>query len=236
MKSQFGLSHALCSTQSAGGFNGQSVSGWIVGLNGQHWGEDFRICDGSHVIGSAFTSNICITHPGISSRHAEIIIDPGAASVRDLGAREGLFVNGQQVSSAQVLDGDEIALGAARFVFRASARREPGYRPTLRPRPDGPAFRSEKPKRVCQAWLVGQYGPYAGQDFRLVTGENYFGSQEGLEITLVDSKLAPRAGHFAVDAGECVLIFGGNGSSTRRPLLDSDEVQIGSHGFHVKIL
>ena len=236
MKSQFGLLHALCSTQSAGGFNGQPVAGWLVGLNGQHWGEDFRICTGTHVIGSAFTSNICLTHPGISTRHAEISIDPGAASIRDLGARDGVFVNGQQISSAQILDGDEISFGAARFVFRTSARREPGYRPTLRPRPESSAFRNETPKRVCLAWLVGQYGPYSGQDFRLVSGENFFGSEEGLEVSLVDSKLASRAGHFAVAPGECVLILGGNGSSSRRPLLDSDETQIGSHGFYLKIL
>lgn len=236
MKSQFGLSHTLCSTQSAGGFNGQPVCGWLVGLNGQHWGEDFRVCSGTHAIGSAFTSSVCLTHPGVSSRHAEFLVEPGAASVRDLGSREGLFVNGQRVSSAQVLDGDEIAFGGARFIFRSATRFDPGYQPVLRPRPASPSFKNERPKRTCHAWIIGQFGPYAGQDFRLLTGENHFGSAQALELTLVDSKLAAHAGCFVAAPGECVLVSGNGEGATRRPLLDSDEVQLGSHGFYVKIL
>ncbi len=236
MKSQFGLAHSLCSTQSAGGFNGQSVGGWLVGLNGQHWGEDFRICNGTHSIGSGYKSNICLTHPDVSVRHAEISIESGAVSLHDLGGRDGLLVNGQQITSAQLLDGDEIGIGAARFIFRTALRMEPGYKPTLRPRPASSTFRNEAPKRVCLGWLVGLYGPYAGQDFRLVSGDNEFGSERDLELTLVDSKLAQRSGYFAVASGECVLIQGNGTNPTRRPLLDSDEVQIGSHSFFVKIL
>ena len=236
MKSQFGLSHSLCSTQSAGGFNGQPVGGWLVGLNGQHWGEDFRVCNGDHVIGSGYASNICLTHPGVSVRHAEITVDAGAVSVRDLGSRDGLSVNGQSVSSAQILDGDEIGIGSARFMFRTALRMEPGYKPTFRPRPAATPFRNDTPKRLCLGWLVGLYGPYVGQDFRLVSGHNRYGSERDLEVTLVDAKLAPRSGYFAVAPGECVLIQGNAANPTRRPLLDSDEVQIGSHSFFVKIL
>jgi len=236
MKSQFGLSHSLCSTQSAGGFNGQPVGGWLVGLNGQHWGEDFRVCNGDHVIGSGYSSNICLTHPGVSARHAEITVDAGAVSLRDLGSRDGLSVNGQAVSSAQILDGDEIGIGPARFIFRTALRMEPGYKPTLRPRPTTSPFRNDTPKRLCLGWLVGLYGSYVGQDFRLVSGDNRFGSERDLELTLVDAKLAPRSGYFAVAPGECVLIQGDAANPTRRPLLDSDEVQIGSHSFFVKIL
>ena len=236
MKAQFGLSHSLCSTQSAGGFNGQPIGGWLVGLNGQHWGEDFRVCQGTHAIGSGYNSNICITHPGISVRHAEITVESGAVSLRDLGGRDGMFVNGQNVSSAQILDGDEIGIGSAHFIFRTATRMEPGYKPTLRPRPQSSLFRNETPKRICLGWLVGLYGAYTGQDFRLIAGDNHFGSAPGLELSMVDAKLAPRSGHFAVAPGDCVLIQGKGPNPSRRPLLDSDEVHIGSHSFFVKIL
>jgi pSer/pThr/pTyr-binding forkhead associated (FHA) protein len=237
MKAQFGLSHILCSTQSAAGFNGQPVGGWLVGLNGQHWGEDFRLCAGSLVIGTGYQSNICVTYPGLSTRHAEFVVQPGAFSLRDLGSREGTFVNGQQVSTAQILDGDEISFGQARFIFRNAAKFDPGYKPVLRPRPAVPVFRNESNKRLCAGWIVGQYGPYAGQDFRLLTGENLFGSASGLEISLVDAKLPPRGGYLGLaSGGNCLMVHGGGVHPVRRVLQDSDEIQIGSHNFYVKLL
>ncbi|MEY4629923.1 MAG: hypothetical protein RIQ81_43 [Pseudomonadota bacterium] len=235
MKAQFGLSHTLCSTQSAAGFNGQPVAGWLVGMNGQHWGEDFRLCVGSLVIGSGYQSNLCVTYPGVSGRHAEIIVDVAGSSIRDLGSRDGTFVNGHQVTTAQILDGDEIAFGPARFIFRTATKFDPGYKPVLRPRPASPVFRNENRKRLCEGWIVGQYGPYAGQDFRLLTGDNFFGAAPGLEVSLVDAKLSPRAGHLAMGNGGCVLVFGSGANPVRRVLQDSDEVQIGSHNFYVKI-
>lgn len=236
MKSQYGLSHTLCSTQSAGGFNGSQVCGWLVGLNGQHWGEDFRLCEGSHTVGAGFNMDICLTNPGISSYHAKIQISTEGASINDAGSRDGLQVNGQQVATAQLFDGDEVAFGDARFTFRLAARFDPGYRPELRPRPTGAAFKTEVKKRTCHGWIVGMYGPYAGQDFRLLSGDNYFGSGHGLELSFVDAKLHPKAGCLAVGPGECIFIFGDTNQVSRRPLLDSDEIQIGSHQFYVKIL
>lgn len=236
MKSQFGLSHILCSTQSAGGFNGQQVCGWLIGLNGHHWGEDFRLCEGSHSVGAGYDMDICLTNPGVSARHAKIQITPEGATINDSGSREGLQVNGQELATAQLFDGDELAFGAARFLFRLARRQEPGYRPTMRPRPAAPEFKTEVKKRLCHGWLVGMYGAYAGQDFRLLSGDNHFGTRQGIEISLVDAKLQPHAGYFAVGSGECVLIQGDAKQPSRRPLLDSDEVQIGSHQFYIKIL
>ena len=237
MKAQFGLSHTLCSTQSAAGFNGQPVAGWLVGLNGPHWGEDFRLCPGSLVVGTGYHSNLCVTYPGVSTRHAEMVVDNAGFALRDLGSREGTFVNGQQVSTAQLLDGDEVAFGQARFILRSAAKFEPGYKPVLRPRPAAAAFRNDSNKRLCAGWIVGLYVPYAGQDFRLLTGDNFFGSATGLEVSLVDAKLSPRGGHFAIAPGsECVLVHGSGAHPVRRIMQDSDEVQIGSHNFYMKLL
>lgn len=64
------------------------------------------------VIGRAEECTIRIAHDRVSRRHCRLEISPPQVSVVDLTSRNGTYVNGQRVTTGQVLvDGDEIRFG-----------------------------------------------------------------------------------------------------------------------------
>jgi pSer/pThr/pTyr-binding forkhead associated (FHA) protein len=60
----------------------------------------------------------------VSRKHAKITCDDGVWRVHDLGSSNGTFVLGssdfERVEAAEIEDGQEIAFGNARFVFKTS--------------------------------------------------------------------------------------------------------------------
>jgi ABC-type multidrug transport system ATPase subunit/pSer/pThr/pTyr-binding forkhead associated (FHA) protein len=69
-------------------------------------------------IGSAGDSDIVLDHPTVSPHHAEILIGPSGARIKDLSqGGAGVRINGQLVARAFLKTGDEIAIGPYRFVF-----------------------------------------------------------------------------------------------------------------------
>ncbi len=67
------------------------------------------------VIGRAATSDIPVLDSTISRRHAEIAVEGRQVLVRDLGSRNGTFVNGNRVSEVRLAAGDVVAFGEVRF-------------------------------------------------------------------------------------------------------------------------
>ncbi|MBL8068479.1 MAG: FHA domain-containing protein [Armatimonadetes bacterium] len=60
----------------------------------------------------------------VSRKHAKITEDAGVFSIQDLGSSNGVYIlrdgEFQRVAESELADGDEIAFGNARFVFRVS--------------------------------------------------------------------------------------------------------------------
>ncbi len=59
----------------------------------------------------------------VSRKHAKITLEDGVWKLTDLGSSNGTFIlrdDFERVEEADLADGDEIALGNARFVFRLS--------------------------------------------------------------------------------------------------------------------
>lgn len=57
----------------------------------------------------------------VSRKHAKIVLVGNAYKIQDLGSSNGTFVlrdDFEKIDEAEIKDGDEIALGNARFVFR----------------------------------------------------------------------------------------------------------------------
>lgn len=67
-------------------------------------------------IGRAASNQICLeaeAHPHVSGHHARLGLDAdGTPHIEDLGSRNGTYVNGKQVKSKRLRDGDVIRLGA----------------------------------------------------------------------------------------------------------------------------
>ncbi len=79
---------------------------------------DFSIHDEQPTtIGRSSTNTIQLRDPKLSRRHCEIRPTPDGFFIRDLGSRNGTFVNGARVREARLRDGDRIQVGLARFRF-----------------------------------------------------------------------------------------------------------------------
>jgi len=86
---------------------------WIV-ADGQ-----YRLSEGANVLGRDPEANVWVNLPGVSRRHARIVITRGEALLEDLGSTNGTWVGGERVTTATPLgDGDEIRLGPVTVTFR----------------------------------------------------------------------------------------------------------------------
>lgn len=64
----------------------------------------------------------------ISRKHAKITLEDGVWTLHDLGSSNGTFIlrnDFERIEEAELADGDEIAFGNARFVFRKNAASPP---------------------------------------------------------------------------------------------------------------
>jgi hypothetical protein len=70
---------------------------------------------GRVLLGRSSACGLVFADDTVSRRHAELRIEGGVWMLRDLGSSNGTYVNGRRVVEAEVVAGDEIALGACRF-------------------------------------------------------------------------------------------------------------------------
>jgi Protein of unknown function (DUF3662)/FHA domain len=74
------------------------------------------------VIGRSRESDIRVSDPNVSRRHAEIRQDDSGFSIVDLDSTNGVSVNGRAVKRAKLEHEDRITLGSTELVFRRSDR------------------------------------------------------------------------------------------------------------------
>lgn len=81
--------------------------------------RDVILMEGANIIGRAPDATIAIDERGVSRHHARVMIANGAATLEDLGSKNGTHLNGTLITSAvRLSDGDEIRLGASALRFR----------------------------------------------------------------------------------------------------------------------
>ncbi|KYH45230.1 DUF3662 and FHA domain-containing protein [Branchiibius sp. NY16-3462-2] len=90
-------------------------------------GERYELAGAITVLGRDEEADIIIADPGISRRHSEIrVTNDGphkVASVRDLGSTNGTYVNGDQIDSARLRNGDRITIGRTSLTYGDGSRR-----------------------------------------------------------------------------------------------------------------
>lgn len=73
----------------------------------------------TQAVGRSGEADVALPDASMSRRHAELVVDGGTITVRDLGSRNGTWVNGVRVTEAVLRDGDRLQLGATRLHFHA---------------------------------------------------------------------------------------------------------------------
>ncbi len=75
--------------------------------------------DGDHVLGREPAADIYLDATNVSRRHAVIRIVDGAATLEDLGSKNGTFLGGKRVDGMMTLsDGDRIQIGSVVMTVR----------------------------------------------------------------------------------------------------------------------
>ncbi|HUT02457.1 MAG TPA: FHA domain-containing protein [bacterium] len=72
----------------------------------------YDVLNGSFVLGRGSNVDMRIRHPSVSRQHAMINNEAGTIEIRDLGSRNGTFVNGEPVMEKRLAADDLISLGA----------------------------------------------------------------------------------------------------------------------------
>ena len=86
----------------------------------------FVLSPGVNTIGREPKSTVCINDASVSRHHARIVVVQGAATIEDLGSKNGTQLNGTRLTQpARLADGDQIALGAIMLTFRNESRTSP---------------------------------------------------------------------------------------------------------------
>jgi len=92
---------------------------------------------GSYVFGRGAECHIRPNSEWVSRQHCQLLVTSEAASIRDLGSRNGTLINGERVMGERGLaDGDQIQIGP--LVFEVKLEHQPSPRPLPTPLPDEP--------------------------------------------------------------------------------------------------
>jgi hypothetical protein len=88
--------------------------------------HEYELPPGLTVIGRGANCNLTIDDALLSRDHAAIRLSDARVTIRDLGSRNGTFVNGERITDdAELHDGDRIRVGTTEMIFNrtVSARR-----------------------------------------------------------------------------------------------------------------
>jgi DNA-binding winged helix-turn-helix (wHTH) protein len=88
--------------------------GWVI------WGHrSIEIERTESVLGRSLDADIRFDVPGVSRRHARIVVDGEHVALEDLGSQNGTYLRGERITGrATLADGDEVRLGPVSIVFR----------------------------------------------------------------------------------------------------------------------
>jgi two-component system, NtrC family, response regulator GlrR len=95
--------------------------------------------EGRTVVGSVPDSSIAVNDPAVSRIHAEFEPRPDGLWVRDLGSRNGTFIEGVQIALARVPDGGSVRVGSTLL-----------------------SVRRETTPRLVELWPSDRFGPLLG--------------------------------------------------------------------------
>ncbi len=96
---------------------------WFIMTQGPSVGMRFKVLEGETRVGRATHCDWVIDAPSISRKHATLELTPDGCWIRDEGANNGSFVNGERVRRRRLENGMSVRLGEVEFRFESDALR-----------------------------------------------------------------------------------------------------------------
>ena len=150
------------------------MSARLIGRTGATAGTDFKLM-GVATIGASSENEIRIAAPGVSRRHARIVVENDQYFVEDAGATNGTFLNGGRIQRETLRHLDVITLG--RNVDLIFIKREGDTTP---PTVDG----------ITNARVQIADGPEAGTTVEIPKGELTLGRAPSCNVVLASGLIS----------------------------------------------
>lgn len=103
---------------------GVKASAWLEVLEGINKGDKIFITSSGLSIGRKKENDLVLEDPMVSREHARIEQDLSGFSIRDIGSKNGVFVNNNLVDSSSLKNGDIIRIGSTVFRFHMEEKVE----------------------------------------------------------------------------------------------------------------
>jgi DNA-binding winged helix-turn-helix (wHTH) protein len=95
----------------------------VAAAAGSHWllwgRRKFELVEGESIVGRDPRCQVHLDVPGVSRRHARLLVDAGTATIEDLGSKNGTRKNGQQLRGSVLIDDeDRLQFGPVKVEYR----------------------------------------------------------------------------------------------------------------------
>jgi DNA-binding winged helix-turn-helix (wHTH) protein len=88
----------------------------------------FELRPGEHVLGRSEEAQVRLDAPGVSRRHARIVVTSEEATIEDHASKNGTYVGERRLEGPLALhDGDRVRLGSQLLVFRRAGTAAPTW-------------------------------------------------------------------------------------------------------------
>ena len=113
---RFGYAFTAQIERDAGGNTAAPIVGWLIADN---WRLPLR--PGETILGREGDGVVPLPSPSVSRQHAALILEGRAAQLRDLGSKNGTFVDDLRVEGTVMLrDGAQLRFGTLHVTYRAA--------------------------------------------------------------------------------------------------------------------
>ncbi len=175
-------------------------------------------------------SDVHLDDPAVSWLHAEVGYHDGGCYVRDLGSRNGTYVNGALVTVPHLLrEGDVIHCGTTDLSFATSA--------ASRSTPDRTPAAAPAEERYFGTRLLAEAGPMLGLSFALGNQVVTVGRDESCTIALKDLTVSRRHVAFRPEGARWTVA---DQASTNGTFVNGDRLEASrpsplNHGDQIKV-
>jgi pSer/pThr/pTyr-binding forkhead associated (FHA) protein len=96
----------------------RELKGWLVVLNGEWKGKDYRLFAGKTTVGSSHYANIYLPETGIETFHFSIRFENEEVWITDLDSDSGLFIDEKKIHREKITDETLFKVAGVEFLIK----------------------------------------------------------------------------------------------------------------------